>query len=185
MLQPLEKNFKGLVTISGPTSSGKSEFAEFLIREQDSISYIATSKPRPNDAEWQHRINIHKKRRPISWKIIECPTDICKSIQSLGNKEAILIDSLGGFVEQHLSIKDNNWEHLCFNFVRCLIDSNLGILIVIEEIGWGVVPSTPLGHDFRRRLSNLSLLLSKSSTNKWLVVQGTAIDLDKNGDRIP
>tara|TARA_B100000700_G_scaffold328977_1_gene448712 strand:- start:1191 stop:1748 length:558 start_codon:yes stop_codon:yes gene_type:complete len=185
MLQPLEKDFKGLVTISGPINSGKSEFAEFLIKDQNSISYIATSKLRPNDAEWREKINIHRKRRPLSWKLLECPMDICKSIQSLGQNESILIDSLGGFVEQHLSVNDKNWDHICVDLVRCISDSNLGIIIVMEEIGWGVVPGTPIGHNFRNRLCNLSLKLSRCSIRKWLVVQGTAIDLDLNGSRIP
>ena len=49
MLKPIDKNFKGLIIISGPIKSGKSQLAEFLIKEQDSIIYIATSKPRKNN----------------------------------------------------------------------------------------------------------------------------------------
>ena len=83
MLIPLAKNFRGLITISGPINSGKSQLAEFLIKEQESITYIATSRPRENDLEWERKINKHRNRRPDSWNLIEYPQDICKTIQSI------------------------------------------------------------------------------------------------------
>ena len=185
MLIPLEKNFKGLITITGPTKSGKSQLAEFLIKEQDSIIYIATSKPRENDPEWEKRISIHRNRRPNNWKLIEHPENISDSIESIVNNESILIDSLGGLVEQHLTKKDAEWDSFQIEFINCLINNNLGIVIVSEEIGWGLVPSTPIGHMFRERLSALSLLLSRHSKKRWLAVNGTAIDLDIIGNCIP
>tara|TARA_Y100001968_G_C19299574_1_gene688370 strand:- start:389 stop:946 length:558 start_codon:yes stop_codon:yes gene_type:complete len=185
MLRPLPKNYKGLITISGPTKSGKSQLAEFLIKEQDSVTYIATSKPRENDPEWHRRITIHRRRRPDSWKLIQYPFDICKSIESIKNNESILVDSLGGLVEQHLTETTDQWELFQNIFVNCLTSKDLAIIVVSEEIGWGVVPSTPIGHLFRERLSKLSLLLSRYSIKKWLVLNGTAIDLDKVGYQIP
>jgi len=185
MLIPLEKNFKGLITITGPTKSGKSQLAEFLIKEQDSIIYIATSKPRENDPEWEKRISIHRNRRPNNWKLIEHPESISDCIESIVNNESILIDSLGGLVEQHLTKKDAEWDSFQIEFINCLINNNLGIVIVSEEIGWGLVPSTPIGHMFRERLSALSLLLSRHSKKRWLAVNGTAIDLDIIGNFIP
>ena len=185
MLTPISTNFRGLITISGPTKSGKSQLAEFLIKEQKSITYIATSKDRPNDPEWQKRINLHRIRRPESWRLIEYPQDICKEIKSIGEKESILIDSLGGLVEQHLIKKDHQWEQFQSEFLNIIINNNYLIIIVFEEIGWGIIPATPIGHLFRERLSNLSSLLSRSSSQKWLAFNGIAIDLEKIGNLIP
>ena len=58
MITPIAKNYKGLISITGPTRSGKSKLAEFLISEQDPVTYIATSKPRAHDPDWQKRIDI-------------------------------------------------------------------------------------------------------------------------------
>jgi len=185
MLKPISKTFRGLITITGPTKSGKSQFAEFLINEHKSITYIATAIPRLNDAEWETRINIHKKRRPKCWKLLEHPLNICKEIESMHRDESILIDSLGGLVEQHLTNEEDQWQLFQENFINCLINTDLAIIVVSEEIGWGIVPSTPMGHLFRERLSNLSLLLSRHAKRKWLAVHGTIIDLDKVGDKIP
>ena len=184
MITSISKNHKGLVTITGPTRSGKSQLAEFLIKEQESVTYIATSKPRPNDIDWNRRINVHKKRRPDCWTLLEHPSDICKSIESLGSEQSILIDSLGGLVEHHLIENEFQWEIFQNKLVNCLKDKFLCI-VVAEEVGWGIVPSTPIGHLFRERLSNLTSLISRHSTNRWLAVNGTAIDLDRIGYLIP
>ena len=98
MIKPIAKDFTGLIFISGPINSGKSKLAEFLIKEQESIIYIATSKPRYDDPEWELKIDAHRKRRPNNWKLIEYPPNICETINSFQPNESILIDSLGGFV---------------------------------------------------------------------------------------
>ena len=185
MLKPFSCDLTGLVTISGPTKSGKSQLAEYLIKEHKFITYIATSKPREKDPEWQKRINLHRKRRPNSWNLIEYPKDICQTICDIGNTESILIDSLGGLVEQHLLENNCQWELFQTKFVNSIKSTESLIIVVTEEIGWGIVPGTPIGHLFRERLSFLSLLISSQSKKKWLAVNGTAIDLEKIGYSIP
>ena len=185
MISPIDKNYKGLISLTGPTRSGKSQLAEYLIKEHKFITYIATSKPRGNDPEWQKRINLHRTRRPNSWNLIEYPKDICQTIYDIGNNESILIDSLGGLVEQHLLQNNYHWELFQKKFVDCITSTQSLIIVVTEEIGWGIVPGTPVGHLFRERLSSLSSLISSQSNKKWLAVNGTAIDLDQIGYSIP
>ena len=185
MITPIAKNYKGLISITGPTRSGKSQLAEFLISEQDPVTYIATSKPRPNDSDWQDRIDIHRERRPDSWSLIEHPKDISNAIESIKGNESILIDSLGGLVEHHLVEDDNQWNNFQIKFLNCLSEDNLCIVVVSEEVGWGIVPATPIGHLFRERLSTLTSLISRQSKKRWLAINGTAIDLDKYVELIP
>ena len=185
MIIPIARNYKGLISITGPTRSGKSKLAEFLISEQDPVTYIATSKPRPNDSDWQDRIDIHRERRPNSWTLIEHPKDLCKEIELIEGNESILIDSLGGLVEHHLVEDDNQWNNFQIRFLNCLSEDNLCIVVVSEEVGWGIVPATPMGHLFRERHSTLTSLISRQSKKRWLAINGTAIDLDKFGELIP
>ena len=185
MITPISKNYKGLITISGPIRSGKSKLAEFLITEQDPVTYIATSKPRPDDPEWQKRIEFHRKRRPDCWTLIEHPKDICNVIESIKGIHAILIDSLGGLVEQHLIEDDDHWNKFQIKFLDCLSEDNFCIVVVSEEVGWGIVPATPIGHLFRERHSKLTSLISRQSKKRWLAFNGIAIDIDKIGHVIP
>ena len=185
MITPIAKNYKGLVSITGPTSSGKSQLAEFLITEQDPVTYIATSKPRPDDKDWQKRIDLHKKRRPDNWTLLEHPNDICKSIELIRGNESILIDSLGGLVEHHIIEDDLYWNNFQNKLLNCITEDNLCIVVVSEEVGWGIVPATPIGHLFRERQSELTSLKSRKSKKRWLAFNGTAIDIDKIGYVIP
>tara|TARA_Y100001968_G_C19086422_1_gene585542 strand:+ start:91 stop:648 length:558 start_codon:yes stop_codon:yes gene_type:complete len=185
MITPIAKNFKGLISITGPTRSGKSELAEFLIKDQDPVTYIATSKPRPNDPDWEQRILFHRKRRPDGWMLIEHPKDICKAIETIQANHSILIDSLGGLVEDHLIENTEKWIDFQNKFLNCLTKSDFCIVVVCEEVGWGIVPATPIGHLFRERHSALTSLISRESKKSWLAVNGTAIDLDKIGELIP
>ena len=184
MITPIAKNYKGLVSITGPTRSGKSKLAEYLISLQDQVTYIATSKPRPNDSDWQDRIDIHRGRRPDSWALIEHPKDISIAIESIKGNHSILIDSLGGLVEQHLIKDEDQWNDFQIKFLNCLSEDNLCV-VVSEEVGWGIVPSTPVGHLFRERQCALTSLISHHAKQRWLAINGTAIDLDKFGDLIP
>ena len=185
MLQPLAKNYKGLISITGPTKSGKSQLAEFLVKEEKSVTYIATSKPRLNDPAWQKRIDLHRMRRPDSWKLIENPKDICKEIKSIKETESILIDSIGGLVEHYLIEDEDKWEIFQNKLLNCFSELNLCIVVVSEEVGWGIVPPTPIGHLFRERLTNLISLISRHSKKRLIAVNGIAIDLDKVGELIP
>ena len=185
MIEPIAKNYKGLISITGPTRSGKSQLAEFLIKDHDSVTYIATSKPRTNDPDWQRRIDIHRNRRPDSWTLIEHPDDICKTIDLIRENESILLDSLGGLVEHHLTEDDVEWEMFQTKFLNSLTNNDLCIVVVSEEVGWGVVPATPIGHLFRERHSALTSLISRQAKKRWLAINGTAIDLDKIGHVIP
>ncbi len=185
MLKSIDNGFKGLVMVTGPTKSGKSELAEFFLNGHKCVSYIATSVIRQNDSEWQKRIEIHRNRRCAHWKLLEPPLDICKYISSLTQKESVLIDSIGGLVEQHLSYSSDKWEAYSNELVDCLSDRKRLIIIVAEEVGWGIVPSTSIGHLFRERLSVISSILAKRSVKKWLAIKGLAIDMDKIGLQIP
>ena len=185
MITPIAKNYKGLISITGPTRSGKSKLAEFLITEQETVTYIATSKPRPNDPDWQKRIDLHRERRPDSWTLIEHPKDICKAIESIKGNQSILIDSLGGLVEHHLIEDDDQWNNFQIKFLNCLSEFKFCIVVVCEEVGWGVIPATPIGHLFRERHSTLNSLISRLSNKRWLAINGTAIDIDIIGHVLP
>ena len=60
-----------IIFITGGTKSGKSEFAEYLAKAEKNLSYVALSEKNPEDKKWQKKINLHRKRRPKNWNLIE------------------------------------------------------------------------------------------------------------------
>jgi adenosylcobinamide kinase / adenosylcobinamide-phosphate guanylyltransferase len=63
-----------LILVTGPSRSGKSEWAEQLaLRSQSVVIYLATAQMNPVDTEWQARIQAHQNRRPAHWQTLEVP----------------------------------------------------------------------------------------------------------------
>ncbi len=166
----------GIILVSGSTRSGKSEWAEMLLKNHKSVFYLATSQ-KSDDKDWQKRIKIHKDRRPKNWITIEEPSDITNRIINISPESSIILDSLGGFVTSNIKYSHNDWTVLSQTFVKALKQSESLIVVVIEETGWGVVPPTKIGNLFIDRLNLLAQHLETSSVQSWLLIHGRAINL--------
>ncbi len=171
----------GLVLVTGPSCGGKSRWAERLVMKSKSVCYIATTIPQECDISMQKRIQIHRDRRPAHWRLIESEGKLWEDILLCSELDVILIDSLGGFVTTHLDLPSNEWnayEELLFESIK-----NYGgkLILVVEEVGWGVVPSSRIGNIFKDRVGLLSQRLELLSTSSWLVLQGRALNLKKLG----
>tara|TARA_Y100001968_G_scaffold45850_3_gene35957 strand:- start:7963 stop:8514 length:552 start_codon:yes stop_codon:yes gene_type:complete len=173
-----------IILVSGPSRSGKSKWAEHLLRKKLDVVYIATSDV-IDDKEWQERILLHQERRPSSWKLIEAPDNLESSIHNLPSNNAILIDSLGTYISKFLNIDNNKWLNIENSLINFFSSEKRLIVIVIEETGWGVVPSTSIGNVFRDRLGSMSQKLQKISNKSWLVIQGRAINLKEMSAPVP
>jgi adenosylcobinamide kinase/adenosylcobinamide-phosphate guanylyltransferase len=50
------------------------------------------------------------------------------------------------------------------------------VIVVTNEVGWGVVPSTSLGRQYRDLLGTANQVLAAASAKVYLLVAGIAID---------
>ena len=180
----IPKSSKSIVLVSGPASSGKSKWAEYLLKDHLDVCYIATGLNTDHSEQWLNRINIHKERRPKHWTTIESSKDLSEKIKIYSHNN-ILIDSLGGFVASYLDLDDIEWQEVSLKFKDIIFNTRNISIIVIEETGWGVVPETFIGNKFRDRLGYLSQQLDVISDASWLVIQGRALDLKKIGLSVP
>jgi len=170
-----------VVLVNGPSSSGKSLWAERLIESCNQVAYIATSFNDPNDSTFQERINKHRERRPVNWKLIEASSDLPNDIRKIDNSYVLIIESLGGFVAQTLHLSSKEWSDLQQDLINTITNHKNKVIIVIEEASWGVVPTTSSGLMFRDRLGLTSQELEPISKQFWLVISGRAIDMKTYG----
>ncbi|NJN60415.1 MAG: bifunctional adenosylcobinamide kinase/adenosylcobinamide-phosphate guanylyltransferase [Coleofasciculaceae cyanobacterium RL_1_1] len=173
------------ILITGPTRSGKSEFAERLIRQHNhDVVYIATAFQNRNDYEWQARIAKHRDRRPSTWKTLESPRDLVGSIRACNNQvvpPCVLIDSFGTWVANWLEDDIAAWKNECDDLISEITIYQGSIICVAEETGWGIVPAYPTGRLFRDRLGHLTRRTATIVDQAYLVVAGYAIDLKHVG----
>ena len=101
-----------LILITGPSRSGKSEWAEDLAqRTGQPIIYIATAIHNLEDLEWEARITQHQKRRPESWKVLELNQELIAFLQKEQDSTCcLLIDSLGTWLATWLEESEEVWQ---------------------------------------------------------------------------
>ncbi len=175
-----------LTLVSGPAASGKSRWAEHLAHSSGSaVVVMATGPNLPNDASWQRRLERHRLRRPPSWRTLEVGGDLTAALLQRTTDELALVDSLGTWVAAHLDRESPHWQDLVSALLETLQHQQAPIVLVSEETGWGVVPSTAVGGRFRDRLGELQQQLVPICDAAWLVLQGRAIDLSKLGQPVP
>ena len=169
--------------VTGPVRSGKSRHAEHLLRLEPSVTYVATGRRAdPADAEWSRRVEDHQVRRPPSWRTVET-TDVAAVVEAA--RGAVLVDCLGTWLT---ALADEaGWHDLDAaaarvrsegrRLVETLCATSLPVVVVTNEVGWSLVPTTASGRFFQDELGRLNALVAAASAGVHLVVAGRVVDL--------
>ncbi|MGB3293701.1 MAG: bifunctional adenosylcobinamide kinase/adenosylcobinamide-phosphate guanylyltransferase [Phormidesmis sp.] len=178
-----------IILIAGPARSGKSEWAERLaqqlaIQNNQRVVYIATAQTDQDDAEWQTRIDKHRRRRPAHWQCQEVPRELAEAIAAYNQPHCLLIDSLGTWLANLIDQKAEAWDRTQQQLISVLIATPADVILVAEETGWGIVPAYELGRTFRDRLGILSQRIGEIATDVYLVTGGYALNLSALGQPI-
>jgi adenosylcobinamide kinase / adenosylcobinamide-phosphate guanylyltransferase len=169
--------------VTGPVRSGKSRHAEHLLAHEPSVTYVATGRRAdPADPEWSRRVEDHQARRPPGWRTVESP-DAAGAIESA--RGAVLVDCLGTWVTA--IVDDAGWSDLDAaaarvraegrRLVESLCATTAPVVVVTNEVGWSLVPTTPSGRFFQDELGRLNALVAAVAAGVHLVVAGRVIDL--------
>jgi adenosyl cobinamide kinase/adenosyl cobinamide phosphate guanylyltransferase len=157
--------------ILGGAGSGKSEAAERLTaRLPEPVTYVATWVPDPTDPDMTARVEVHRRRRPPGWSVRECGPDLAAVIRTLSG--TVLIDSLGTWVAGALD-GGVDVAALC----AALSERSGDTVVVSDEVGLGVHPSTEAGRRFRDALGQVNQAVAAVADQVWLVVAGRVLVL--------
>ena len=175
-------DLSNIIHITGGTKSGKSEFAEYLAKDEKKLSYVALSEKNVDDKEWQEKIKLHKKRRPKDWKLIET-TDLLNTLRK--ENGPLLIDSIGGFVMENIEKEHEEWSKKMNSLINLLIKRKSITFIVGEQVGWSLVSEYKIGNTYIERIGELQKRITKISKDNWLTINGRAIKIDGISIEIP
>ncbi len=181
-MESKDNDSSNIIFITGGTKSGKSEFAEYLGRKIKKITYIALSDSRPDDFNWQEKVQKHRNRRPKEWGLVET-NDLINTLRR--EKGPILIDSIGGFIMESLNKNDEEWEKMIYLLLDLLVMRVKTTLIVGEQVGWSLVSEYEIGNKYIERLGDLQKRITKISLENWLTLNGRAIKIDNISIEIP
>ena len=147
--------------VLGGARSGKSSYAEqqlLALARQLSANpvYIATATA--IDSEMNSRIVAHQKDRGDQWQLLECPEELSQLIKTLvqdkkagdGEQKVYLVDCLTlwlnnkiyRYQQQHLNYQQiqQQLQQDIDDLLGVLVTSNLTLVFVSNEVGYGIVP---------------------------------------------
>ncbi len=175
---------KTITLVTGPTDSGKSLFAEKLVGGITQVLYIATLNSSNLDTEMRIRVTQHQLRRNPDWDLLEASSNLYELVNAESSYKMILLDSLGSYVSANINMTNEQWQNEKSQLIMLLDNLTSGIIIVSEEVGWSVFPSTKIGNLFRSRLTKLNQQIALMCHESWLVVHNRAIDLNKYSTKV-
>ena len=172
--------------VTGGARSGKSEFAESLIKG-DAI-YIATAEN--YDEEMDLRIKKHVKRRDesgIKWRTVEC----LKNFDGLsGEEKYVLFDSLGVFVSNIMfsktadDLSDKSIEEAILvvrKELEKLLDwareNDKELVIVTDEVGMSIIPESKVARVYRDLIGTINKEVAAKCDRAYFVCMGLEVRL--------
>jgi adenosylcobinamide kinase/adenosylcobinamide-phosphate guanylyltransferase len=176
--------------IIGGARSGKSTLAEK--RAVDSglhVVYVATAQAL--DGEMEHRIALHKARRPASWGLVEAPLGLADTLRcNAAPGVCLLVDCLTLWLSNMLfagvaaSQAEAGQVVDCALFadeVRALVETLPQlpgtIIMVSNEVGWGIVPMAAVSRLFADEQGRLNQRVAAVCDKVTLVAAGLPLAL--------
>jgi adenosyl cobinamide kinase/adenosyl cobinamide phosphate guanylyltransferase len=160
-----------ITLVLGGARSGKSLVAERLAgRLQPPVTYVATAIVDPEDADHLARIASHRARRDASWVTVEASADLAAVLRAV--EGSVLVDSLGTWVTAAADLAPDVDAVL-----RALRERSGDTVVVSEEVGLGVHPSSDLGRRFRDALGFVNRKVADIADEVLLVVAGRVLPL--------
>ena len=177
-----------LTLVLGGVRSGKSAFAEQLVRQLEQPAwYLATSQV--TDAEMAERIRRHRESRPAAWTTVEEPLELAGALASAlketSDPRAVLIESLDTWVSnlllQHESQPAPDLESLTMSQVDQLLKvgqhPSTSVVMVSSEVGLSLVPPNQLGRRFQDLLGLVNQRVASAANQVYLVVAGIPVEI--------
>jgi adenosylcobinamide kinase/adenosylcobinamide-phosphate guanylyltransferase len=167
------------VLVLGGARSGKSTYAEGLLRGERSVDYVACgAEAGADDPEWADRVARHRARRPASWRTLET-IDLPAALGRSG--PPVLLDCLTTWLARAMDDcgiwsgqpdADVRLAAAIDEVVDAWARTRRRVIGVSNEVGSGIVPATPSGRRFRDELGVLNARIAAGSDRVWLVTAG-------------
>jgi adenosyl cobinamide kinase/adenosyl cobinamide phosphate guanylyltransferase len=162
-----------IVLVLGGARSGKSAMAERLaaaLAGDRLVTVLATAVLASGDADMAVRVAAHRARRPPGWPTVETGPDLIEVLRS--TEGTAVVDSLGSWLAGQPGMVADA-EGLCGALVSRAGDT----VVVSEEVGLGVHPSSAAGRRFRDVLGELNQAVAAVADEVVLAVAGRALSL--------
>lgn len=161
-----------IVLFLGGARSGKSVVAErYASGRAAPVTYVATAVV-DDDPDFAARVATHRARRPSAWTTEEAGALLADVLRGIDG--TVLVDSLGSWLPHH-----HDFQVDVAALVAAMQQRTGDTIVVSEEVGLGVHPSSPAGRLFRDALGTVNQAVAEIADEVFLVVAGRALLLGR------
>jgi adenosylcobinamide kinase / adenosylcobinamide-phosphate guanylyltransferase len=178
---PLRSFAMPLTLITGGSRSGKSTHAIALATADASASrryFIATAEAL--DDEMRARIAHHQATRPPEFATIETPIDLENAIAMLSSRaDVAVLDCLTLWVSNLMGqdLDDGAILARADSLAGALRRAPFRMIVVTDEVGWGIVPDNPVARRFRDLLGWTNQKVAQVADDVLLMAAGYPLRL--------
>jgi adenosylcobinamide kinase / adenosylcobinamide-phosphate guanylyltransferase len=169
-----------VTVLIGGARAGKSSLAVRLAERSDKpVTFIATAEP--SDDEMARRIARHRAERPLGWVTLEEPLDLTHALDSVKADGTVIVDCLTLWVSNLLlrGHDDEEIQRRAQQAAGAAARRSGATLVVTNEVGSGVHPSSELGRRYRDLLGQVNAVWTTRAEEAFLVVAGRTIALER------
>ena len=178
-----------LTLILGGARSGKSQYAHSLVGERTAI-YVATAR-RDHDGEMGARITRHRQDRPAAWITVEEPERVPAAVRDSVPLDApVLVECvtlwLSNLLLREAHAPARKQQAVILSEIDALAAASRlrEVIVVSNEVGFGIVPTTRVGRRFRDLQGWANQRLAQEADVVTLVVAGLPLVLKGESLRI-
>ncbi len=188
-----------ITLVTGGARSGKSNFAEELVKESQDVCYVATNVMQISDIEMEQRVRLHQQQRPKKWVTEERFLQVDLFLREKPFFSAYLLDCVTLLTTNYLYNQfEKQWGHdyqkidqqiekmtelqkrntemeIIAEWTRIVSACKAGsghVVLVTNEVGLGIVPETKISRWFRDLLGRVNQYLGKEADDVYFVVCG-------------
>jgi len=163
----------------GGARSGKSAYAESRAQAHAGEKiYIATAEI--TDAEMAERIRHHQERRGGGWRTLEAPLDLPEALRQHDAANCvILIDCVTVWIN-NLMFHERAVDPAVADLCAALKGAKGHVVIVSNEVGFGIVPENALARRFRDLAGRANQAIAAAAEEVVLVVAGLPLTMKKS-----
>jgi len=162
-----------LILVTGGMKSGKSTFALNLALKYTKRAFLATGVP--FDDEMRLRIEKHKAERKELFDTFEEPVNVTEVLKNIDDKyDVILFECLTTYLG-NLYYYQLDVQERIDRLVDVLTNIKCEVIIVTNEVGWGIIPENPTARQYAEMLGKTNTRLAKLAKEVYLVVSGIGV----------
>ena len=181
--------------VLGGARSGKTRFAlntakSLASAHEREVIYVATAEA--HDAEMRERIARHRAERPTNWHTLEASRDLAQALATTRPRDSSEGDSSPIFVIDCLTLWLSNallcdfredepsaalptWAREREAFIHWLENCTHTVVLVSNEVGGGIVPTSALARRFQSEQGWLNQDVASICEHVTLVVAGLPV----------